>query len=154
MHVISISISILSLAVSVSILATTIPMNFSSLLLISSQVGVYVVIGLFGWLCRKNRIASGIVTLMAFAAIGLGALMLYFVVMLASTPAAGPVLILIALPVFGQMIVGCFGCYIGYAVVEYHALSVYQGSSVYGKLITIFLIVAAVFAASFWAFAV
>jgi len=138
MHVFSIGLCIITLVTSGWVVIATIPMNLVSLLLIGSQVGVYAVIALFAWLCRKHTVASVVVTLMALIAIGLGATMLYFLLALVSAPSVG-VSFFLGAPIFGQIIVGFFGCYIGYAIVEWQAMSVHQKDSARGKLLVIFI---------------
>ena len=154
MYVFSICICIIALVTSVSLVAVTIQMNLFSLLLIGSQIGVYMVIARFAWLCRKHQNASITVTLMALVAAGLGCFMMFNLIALVSSSGFGLGIALIVLPIYGQMVAGLCGCYIGYAIVEYRANIAHRFSSFRGKLIVIFMMAAIVaFAAILWVFA-
>jgi len=154
MYVFSISLCIVALVTSVWLVFALIPVNPGLLLLVGSQVGVYAVIARFAWLCRKNPTASVIVILMAILDACLGATMLSFLLTLVSEPSAGPLIFFLVVPIFGQMITGFLGCYMGYAVIEHQRVSTYQGNSDRGKLLVIFMAGIAVgFVAFLWSFA-
>jgi len=118
MYVFSIGLCLVALVISAWFFFALIPVSLASLLLVGSQVGVYTAIALFAWLCRKQAVASVVVTWVALVAIGLSAIVLYFLLVSVSEPSAFPLLLFLPVLIFGQIFLGLLGCYFAYATVE------------------------------------
>jgi hypothetical protein len=156
MYVLLIAVCFTVVLVCALLLASVMPIGLGWLGITSTQLGIYAWVAMIARKCQQNRLALGILSLVALVLTALSGGLIYVICQaLSKIPGSYLIMVWAFWLLYGQVVVALLGSYLGYAVVEGSRRDYRRSQSASGKLtVVLMLSLAVVVVASFYVYAV